>query len=64
MGPLSEHFQVFAVDLRGQGRSSRIPGRYTFNNFGNDLVKLITFVIGRPVVVSGLSSGGVIVAWL
>lgn len=64
MGPLSEHFQVFAVDLRGQGRSSRTPGRYTFNNFGNDLVKLITFVIGRPVVVSGLSSGGVIAAWL
>ena len=64
MGPLSEHFQVFAVDLRGQGRSSRTPGRYTFNNFGNDLVKLITFVIGRSVVVSGLSSGGVIAAWL
>jgi pimeloyl-ACP methyl ester carboxylesterase len=64
MGPLSEHFQVFAVDLRGQGRSSRTPGRYTFNNFGNDLVKLITFVIGKPVVVSGLSSGGVVAAWL
>jgi len=64
MGPLSEHFQAFAVDLRGQGRSSRTPGRYTLNNFGNDLVKLITFVIGRPVIVSGLSSGGVISAWL
>jgi pimeloyl-ACP methyl ester carboxylesterase len=61
---LSEHFQVFAVDLRGQGKSSRTPGRYTFDNFGNDIIKLITFVIGRPVVVSGLSSGGVISAWL
>jgi pimeloyl-ACP methyl ester carboxylesterase len=64
MGILSDYFQVFAVDLRGQGRSSRTPGRYTFDNFGNDLVKFITFVIARPVVVSGLSSGGVIAAWL
>ncbi len=64
MGLLSSDFQVFAVDLRGQGRSSRTPGRYTFDNFGNDLVKFITFLIKRPVVVSGLSSGGVISAWL
>jgi pimeloyl-ACP methyl ester carboxylesterase len=64
MGILSDYFQVFAVDLRGQGRSSRTPGRYTFDNFGNDLVKFITFVVARPVAVSGLSSGGVISAWL
>jgi len=64
MGMLSDYFQVFAVDLRGQGRSSRTPGRYTFDNFGNDLVRFITFVIARRVVVSGLSSGGVIAAWL
>ena len=64
MGLLSDHFQVFAVDLRGQGRSSRTPGRYTYDNFGNDIVKFIAFVVARPVVVSGLSSGGVIAAWL
>jgi len=64
MGLLADHFQVFAVDLRGQGRSSRTPGRYTLDNFGNDLVKFIAFLICRPVVVSGLSSGGVISAWL
>ncbi len=64
MGLLQEHFQVFAVDLRGQGRSSRTPGRYTVDNFGNDLVRFIALAIGRPVIVSGLSSGGVISAWL
>jgi len=64
MGLLSEHFEVFAIDLRGQGRSSRTPGRYTFNNFGNDVVRFISFVVRRPVIVSGLSSGGVIAAWL
>jgi pimeloyl-ACP methyl ester carboxylesterase len=61
---LQEHFQAFAVDLRGQGRSSRTPGRYTLDNFGNDLVRFIALAIGRPVIVSGLSSGGVISAWL
>ncbi len=64
MGLLKEHFQAFAVDLRGQGRSSRTPGRYTLDNFGNDLVRFIVLAIKRPVVVSGLSSGGVISAWL
>lgn len=64
MDLLQEHFQAFAVDLRGQGRSSRTPGRYTADNFGNDLVRFIALAIGRPVIVSGLSSGGVISAWL
>jgi pimeloyl-ACP methyl ester carboxylesterase len=61
---LAEHFQAFAVDLRGQGRSTRTPGRYTLDNMGNDLVRFIDKVIGRPTLVSGLSSGGVLSAWL
>ncbi|HEY2287280.1 MAG TPA: alpha/beta hydrolase [Streptosporangiaceae bacterium] len=61
---LAEHFQVYAVDLRGQGRSSWTPGRYTLDNMGNDLVRFLDLVIGRPAVVSGLSSGGVLSAWL
>jgi pimeloyl-ACP methyl ester carboxylesterase len=61
---LQDHFQLYAVDLRGQGRSSRTPGRYTLDNFGEDLVRFIAFRIRRPVVASGLSSGGLITAWL
>jgi pimeloyl-ACP methyl ester carboxylesterase len=61
---LAEHFEVFAVDLRGQGRSSRTPGRYTLDLMGGDLVRFIDVVIGRPTIVSGLSSGGVLSAWL
>jgi pimeloyl-ACP methyl ester carboxylesterase len=61
---LAEHFQAYAVDLRGQGRSTRTPGRYTLDNLGNDLVRFIDLVIGRPTIVSGLSSGGVLSAWL
>jgi pimeloyl-ACP methyl ester carboxylesterase len=61
---LAEHFEVFAVDLRGQGRSTRTPGRYTLDNIGNDLVRFLDVVVGRPAIVSGLSSGGVLSAWL
>jgi pimeloyl-ACP methyl ester carboxylesterase len=64
MALLAEHFQVFAVDLRGQGRSTRTPGRYTLDNMGNDLVRFMDLVIRRPTIVSGLSSGGVLTAWL
>jgi pimeloyl-ACP methyl ester carboxylesterase len=61
---LAEHFQAYAVDLRGQGRSTWTPGRYTLDNMGNDLVRFIDLVIGRPTIVSGLSSGGILSAWL
>jgi pimeloyl-ACP methyl ester carboxylesterase len=64
MDLLKDRFQLFAVDLRGQGRSTRTPGRYTLDNMGNDLVRFIQGVIGRPTLVSGLSSGGVLAAWL
>jgi pimeloyl-ACP methyl ester carboxylesterase len=64
MPRLAERFQVYAVDLRGQGRSTRTPGRYTLDNMGNDLVRFLDLVIRRPAIVSGLSSGGVLAAWL
>jgi pimeloyl-ACP methyl ester carboxylesterase len=61
---LAGHFCVYAVDLRGQGRSARTPGRYTLDNMGHDLVRFIDNVIDRPTIVSGLSSGGVLSAWM
>jgi pimeloyl-ACP methyl ester carboxylesterase len=61
---LSGDFEVFAVDLRGQGRSTRTPGRYTVDNMGNDLVRFVSGRIRRPVIVAGNSSGGLIAAWL
>jgi pimeloyl-ACP methyl ester carboxylesterase len=64
MALLESDFQVYAVDLRGQGRSTWTPGRYTLDNMGNDLVRFIARVIQRPVITSGCSSGGVLSAWL
>ncbi len=61
---LQDDFHVFAVDLRGQGRSSWTPKRYTLDNMGNDLVRFIALAIGRPTIVSGNSSGGLLACWL
>ena len=61
---LGADFRVYAVDLRGQGRSTRTPGRYSLDNMGNDLVRFIQLVIARPCIVAGLSSGGVLSCWL
>ena len=61
---LAKHFQCFAVDLRGQGRTTRTPGRYTLDNMANDLVRFLALAVRRPTIVSGLSSGGLLAAWL
>jgi pimeloyl-ACP methyl ester carboxylesterase len=64
IGFLQKRFQCYAVDLRGQGRSTQTPGRYTLDNMGNDLVRFLALAIKRPTIVSGLSSGGLLAAWL
>ncbi|MGC9671552.1 alpha/beta fold hydrolase [Planosporangium sp. 12N6] len=61
---LADRYQVYAVDLRGQGRSTWTPGRYSLDLIGGDLVRFIDRVVACPVVVGGLSSGGVVAAWL
>jgi pimeloyl-ACP methyl ester carboxylesterase len=61
---LAKRFQCFAIDLRGQGRTTRTPGRYTLDNIGNDLARFLALAVKRPAIVSGLSSGGLLAAWL
>ena len=61
---LSKGFHVFCTDLRGHGKSTRTPGRYSYNICGNDLKRFIAEVIRQPTLVGGLSSGGVLAIWL
>lgn len=57
---LARHFHVFAVDVRGHGRSGWTTGRYTFGAMGRDVAAFLRGVVKRPAIVSGNSSGGVI----
>jgi pimeloyl-ACP methyl ester carboxylesterase len=61
---LSKRFHVFVPDLRGHGKSTRTPGRYSYNLCGQDLKAFIRQVIGQPTLVAGLSSGAVLTVWL
>lgn len=64
MPELSDRFQVFAVSLRGHGKSSWTPGQYTFNQLGKDMTAFLKGVVGKPALVAGNSSGGVLTSWL
>jgi pimeloyl-ACP methyl ester carboxylesterase len=64
MPELAKKHHVFSVDLRGHGKSSRTPGRYSYNICGNDLQLFLEEVVQEPAIVSGLSSGGVLAVWL
>ena len=52
------------MDVHGHGRSSHTPGRYTFQKMGADFARFLDQVVGRPALVSGNSSGGLLSVWL
>ncbi len=60
----ARRFHVFAVDVRGHGKSSRTPGEYSYVRCGEDLSLFLKGVVGKPAIVSGLSSGAVLALWL
>ncbi|MFW9845473.1 MAG: alpha/beta fold hydrolase [Candidatus Thorarchaeota archaeon] len=62
--PLSTKFHVFAVDVRGHGKSDWAPGNYTFKTIGADFTVLLEQAVKRKAIVSGNSSGGLIALWL
>ena len=62
--PLSKSFQVFAVDVRGHGKSEWTPGSYSFETIGEDMTAFLKRVVRRPAFISGNSSGGLIALWL
>jgi pimeloyl-ACP methyl ester carboxylesterase len=61
---LSEHYQVYAVDVRGHGKSDWATGNYTFNTIGADMTALLEEVVKKKAIISGNSSGGLIALWL
>lgn len=62
---LSRSFHVFAVDYPGHGQT-RTPANYpmTASQIGADLGLFIKEQIGKPVYLSGNSSGGLLAVWL
>lgn len=61
---LARRYHVYAVDCFGHGGSAADPRLYDAAAHGAELGAFIDQVIGRPVIVSGHSSGGHLAAWL
>ncbi|TDE26574.1 alpha/beta hydrolase [Nonomuraea mesophila] len=63
MPELARQFTVYAIDVRGHGSSSWTPGDYSWDSAGTDIARFLRQVVGRPAIVSGNSSGGVLALW-
>ncbi len=61
--PLSERFQVYAIDVRGHGGSDWTTGDYSWASIGRDMTAFLSQVVQRPAILSGNSSGGIIALW-
>ena len=55
---LSQHWHVYAPDLRGHGKSSRVPGCYRLKDYAADMAAFLEQVVQQPAVLFGHSLGG------
>ncbi|SFU04767.1 alpha/beta fold hydrolase [Pseudomonas marincola] len=60
IGELARHYHVFAIDLRGHGRSDKPREAYSMEIFAADVVALIEHLNLPPVHLVGISMGGMI----
>jgi len=60
MPSITMRWHVYAVDLRGHGKSEHKTGHYTLRDYARDLRAFIEKVINRPTVLFGHSLGGMI----
>lgn len=57
---LALRWQVFALDLRGHGRSGRVSGRYRLEDYVADLAAFLSEQVRSPAVLIGHSLGGLV----
>lgn len=55
---LSLRWHLFALDLRGHGKSGRVPGTYRPEHYASDVVKFLAGNFSQPVILFGHSLGG------
>ena len=60
MPDLAVRWRLFALDLRGHGRSGRAAGAYRIMDYAADVIALLRRQAGEPAVVVGHSLGAII----
>lgn len=61
---LAKGFRVLRLDMRGHGGSDPVPGDYSFDDLGGDVIAVLSALRTGPVHFIGLSIGGMIGQWL
>lgn len=61
MTAFSSRWQVFGLDFRGHGRSSRTPDKYLVRDYVSDALAAVRHV-GQPIVIYGHSLGALVAA--
>jgi len=57
---LAMRWQVFALDLRGHGKSGRVSGRYRLQDYVADTASFLLMQVKSPAAVIGHSLGGLV----
>ena len=57
---LSEKWHLYIPDLRGQGKSGRVPGRYRLQDYTDDTIRFLQKCVGEPAHLFGVSLGGIV----
>src|SRR6266540_7424338 len=60
MPHIALRWHVYAADLRGFGRSGRVPGAYRVPDYAGDVVALLRGVADGPAVLVGHSLGAIV----
>jgi len=64
---VSQHWHVYAPDLRGHGHSGRVAGLYRLRDYAADMASFLEQVVKEPAVLFGHSLGGhiaiLVAAW-
>jgi pimeloyl-ACP methyl ester carboxylesterase len=61
---LSLRWQVYALDLRGHGKSDHIPRGYRGTQYSEDVIRFLREKVGKPAVLFGHSLGGMAAMWI
>lgn len=64
VAPLSRFYRVLRYDHRGHGASPSVPGPYSVDVLGGDVVALLDRLEIARVSIAGLSLGGMVAMWL
>jgi pimeloyl-ACP methyl ester carboxylesterase len=57
---LGEKWHLYIPDLRGQGKSGRVPGRYRLQDYTDDTISFLQKRVREPAHLFGVSLGGIV----